>query len=238
MAPGARRFVLIFMPVVLAVAALTVTQVNPMALPTPAMLSLRLLPMTGFAALMVGVVVAALTLFAMGEKLRARTLLIWGLGGTMAVVYLVSNIYREPLLRTVAIRAGTDMAATVASEREYERIEFTPDMLGHITLFALPGDEHLLRTAFYEAYLGEFEERYADMVDNNQQSREGYRYGSDAGLDVGRVAAMNNTRMQDNPTDDAMLVTLRESELPVFVRAFERGYRDGWQRGYGQAQAR
>ena len=238
MAPGARRFVLVFMPVVLAVAVLTVTHVNSMVLPTPTMLSLRLLPMTGFAALMVGVVVAALALAIMRERLRARTLLIWGLIGTMLVAYLVSNLYREPLLRTVATRAGTDMAATVASEREYERIEFTPAMLGHINLFALPGDEHLLRTVFYEAYLGEFAGRYADMADNNQQSREGYRCGSEAGLDVGRVAAMNNARMQDNPTDEAMLVTLRESELPVFVKAFERGYRDGWQRGYGQAQAR
>lgn len=238
MTPGARRFVLIFMPLALAVAALTVTRVNPLTFPSPQILSLRLLPMTGFVVLLLGVLIVTITLAVMGEMLRARVLLIWGLVGTMLIAYLVSNIYREPLLRTVATRTGIKAAANVAGKHEYARIEFTPKMLGHIALFVLPGDEHLLRTAFYEAYLGEFKGQYADMVDDEKLQREGYRYGSQAGVDVGRVAAMSNARMQDNPTDDALLATMRESELPVFVRAFERGYRDGWQRGYGLGLAR
>jgi len=238
MTPGARRFVLILMPMTLVVAALTVTHVNPMSFPSSTMLSLRMLPMTGFVVLMVGVLVGAATLAVMGDRPRARGMLIWGLVGTMLVAYLVSNLCRGPLLRNAAVRAGTAMAARAASEQEYERIEFTPGMIGRLALFVFPSDEHLLRTAFYETYLGEFKGRYAELVDNDELQREGYRYGSQAGLGVGRVAAMNNTRMLDNPTDDAMLATMRESELPVFVEAYERGYRDGWQRGYGQGLAR
>ncbi len=236
MTPGARRFVLIFMPLVLVAAALTVTHVNPMSFPSPSMAMLRMLPMTGFVVLMVGVLVGAATLALMGDRPRARVLLIWGLIGTMLVAYLVSNIYREPLLSVVATRAGTDAAERVSSEKRFERIEFAPKKLGHIALFMQPGDEPLLRKVFYKAYLGEFQGRYADLVDEAELRREGYRYGMEAGLGVGQVAAMSNASMQGHPTDDAMLVTMRESELPVFVKAYERGYRDGWQRGYGIGQ--
>ena len=117
---------LIFMPLVLVAAALTVTHVNPFSFPSHSMQTLRMLPMTGFVVLMVGVLVASATLALMGDRLRARVVLLWGLIGTMLVAYLVSNIYREPLLGVIATRAGTAAAERVASEKRFERIEFAP----------------------------------------------------------------------------------------------------------------
>ena len=227
------RFLAVLAVLVVIAFALTVTRVSPIAYGSPQVRALRLLPMMGFVVLLAGVIVASVGVTAFGQRDLARSVLGFGLVGTLLVALAVSNVMRDPILRAVGGRAGRQLADRTAAEQgQYQRVPFIEDMLGNISLFTLPRDEPVLRAAFYSAYLGAFEGPYYTMVDRDAQREAGHEEGFAAGKQAGRKAGLRDEELQEDPRDAALTTSLRVSDLPEFLEGFEEGYEDGWRAGY------
>lgn len=227
------RVLLVFLALVLLGFVLTVNVPCPLVVGAPLLRALHVLPMVGFVVLLAAGPIAALAVLLVGQRSLALPILLGGLVGAVSLSLLTSNLLRAPVLASVGTRLGARTADQVAREKDgYERIAFTPEMLGPMARCLLPSDEPRIRSAFYLSYLSAFEGRYYALVDRDAQREEGYNLGYDLGKVAGAQAAARRQKLEENPSDPTLLNTLRDSELPWFVEGFEKGYEDGWRAGY------
>ena len=226
----ARRFLLIYCPIVAALACLTVTTLNPFVFPTPQVGLTGILPMLGFTVLLGGVVLGALILHMMDERHLVKPFIGIGLVVSLGLAILVSNLFRGPIVRTVAARRGADHARKVArEEQKYVVVSFDARKHGSYLHHFLKRDRYrqMFQRAFSTAYKRTFQESYTDLIDTSAIRQRGYRDGLKHG-----EARERNARIQKRtapvPLKSDWLERLKTRHLPSYLDGYTDGYEEAW----------
>lgn len=236
--PALRRFVAIYVPAVVLLAALTMTTVNPFVLPVWRLRLTGMLPLAGFMVLLLGALLGGLIIYMIDEKEFGKRFAIVGIVITLVASIAVSNCLRKPIIASIGARQGRSEAARVVRQEDsYQPVAFTVrEHAGHIGYFFFrSGDEDTFRSAFYRAYNHAFQNRHADLVDKQALRNLGYRDGFQHGRGAGRNAYMQGRTPDDVQMDQRVLSQLHQTHLPSYVEGYRQGYAAGWTTGYHEA---
>ena len=220
--PAVRRFLLIYLPVVFVLAALTMTMINPFALADRDTRLLGILPMLGFGVLLAGALLGGLIIYMMDEKEFGKQFAIGGVLVTLVFCFAISHLMRETLIHSVGYKRGRAAARRVIREQHaYVRPDYNRLRHGGYMAYFLTkdSDDDTLRSAFFEGYNTQFTGRHSDLVDTDALRREGYADGyRDA------TAQAEGFAFGGRPSEPPHV---EEAELPTYNQGYRQGYEAG-----------
>ncbi len=103
-------FLSVYVPLLLAVAYLTLDRISPFTLILQFMLGLNLLPLGGIYILFPGILVGAIIIRLTGSKAFAGKFLLIGILPDVSLSGFVCNVFRVPVLAAFASRYGAELA--------------------------------------------------------------------------------------------------------------------------------
>jgi hypothetical protein len=236
MSTKAYRFLIIYVPIVLVLSVLTITTVNPIALPLPRLQLTGMLPMLGFFILFVGTIVGAAVLHMMDEEALIKPFIGIGIAFTLGTSIFVSNVFRDQLVSQIGARRGATVANRVAAASDtYTPLSYdATEHVGYLSLFIYRnGTKETLEQSVYKSYKQTFRKAHSDLVNQDALRRQGYSNGFQHGKAAGRNARIRNERPNPPPVGEDVLEKIKTRHMPEYVEGYQQGYPEGWKTGYG-----
>lgn len=229
-------FLIIYVPLLLAGAYLTINRLSPLTFPTPSMLGLKLLPLVGTYILLPGILAGAAVIWLTGSKVFAGKFLLIGLLFDVSISVFVCNVFRVPILTSVGSRYGAQFADVQAEAAgRYVHPDFkTEEHIPRIKMFVNRRDEDILREGFMEGYKGVFVNHYPGMIDSSLLRQEGSEKGYIIGLADGRRANIRGEVFREWPLKEEILSRMEIDFLPDFLEGYVSGYNSGWRAGFNE----
>lgn len=236
MTPKAYRFLIIYVPAVLVLAVLTMTTVNPIALPLPRLRLTGMLPMLGFFILFVGTLLGGAVLHFMDEEALVRPFVGFGLVFAIGTSIFISNVFRQQLITTIGARRGATVAHQVARDSEaYQPLAYNEnDHVGYLAYFIYrEKPTETLKQAVYRSYKQTFRQDHPGLIDKSALRRKGYSDGFQHGKSAGRNARIQNKPSTPPPVAEDLLEKLQTIHMSEYVEGYQQAYPEGWKTGYG-----
>jgi hypothetical protein len=236
MSSKAYRFLVIYVPIVLVLSVLTMTTVNPIALPLPRLQLTGMLPMLGFFILFVGTILGAAVLHMMDEEAFIKPFVAIGLVFTIGTSIFVSNVFRDQLMTLIGARRGATVAHEVAAESStYTPLSYDADEhIGYLSLFLYrDATKETLEKSVYASYKDTFRTAHSDLVNEDALRQRGYSDGFQQGQAAGRNARIRNEPPNPPSVSEDVLERIKKQRMTEYVEGYQQGYPEGWKAGYG-----
>lgn len=235
MSTKAYRFLIIYVPIVLVLSVLTMTTVNPIALPLPRLRLTGMLPMLGFFILFVGTLIGGAVLHFMDEEALVKRFIGIGIVFTLGTSIFVSNIFRDQIISIIGARRGARVAHEVAKSGAYQPLSYDArEHVGYLSYF-LYREETIatLKNAVCKSYKQTFRNSHSELVSKDALRQQGYSDGFKHGRAAGRNVRIRNERPTPPSVSDEVLEKLKIIHMSEYVEGYQQAYLEGWKTGYG-----